>query len=456
MTESSKDILHRDEHMKDFPQAFVDLIAPVSPESFFDQYWEKAFLHTTGRENNRFEEYFSLRDIDRWYMTTRSGEKDSILLTPGPGGEQRRFRPRDVSVDTLYEAFNKGQSIVLNHLNDSWLPVAPLVEMLRSVFCADVGINVYLTPKNAQTFPIHVDDHDAFILQVHGEKIWRIHELRMLPVDRLPLKGLLNTTADWGKKHRVNTPLQAELTLRPGDLLFIPRGMPHYAVAQGTSSLHITVGIIPLYWLDFFKIALEQATITCAELRKALPPRIFYEQKNVDIMRAQWQHVFDLIRKEISFDDTLDVLRRSRLRSQGFARDGHFAHLERAEEVHASSMIERRPGVDCAVESYEPHDSATIRFSDKHVRGPRRLLQVFEFIRDNESFQVSELPRLNAEGKIVMVRRLIKEGLLRFADDTQASRSVFTEEIPMEEASPSETSPLQQVPVEAQQEASQA
>ncbi|HET9227836.1 MAG TPA: cupin domain-containing protein [Thermoanaerobaculia bacterium] len=436
--------------MKDYPQEFIDLLSPVSPQSFFDQYWEKQYLHTTGRQANRFEEFFSLRDIDRWCMTTRSGDRDSILLTTGPGGQQRKFRPRDVAVDTLYEAFNDGQSIVLNHLNDSWLPIAPFVQMLRSVFCADVGVNVYLTPRNAQTFPVHVDDHDVFILQIHGEKVWKLHELKMLTVDRLPLKGLLNTTADWGKKNRVHTPQQAELTLRPGDLLFVPRGMPHCAIAQDTSSLHITVSIVPLYWLDFFKIALEQATITCPELRRTLPPNLLYDPKSVETMRSQWRKVFEEFSREMTFEDTLDVLRRSRLRAQGFARDGHFAHLERAVDVQSSSMIERRPGVDCVVESYEPHDSATIRFCDRSVRGKRRILQVFEFIRDNERFRVSELPRLDAAGQIVMVRRLIKEGLLRFAEDAQPSSQVE------EEALINEGYLLQPAAVEPQKEASPA
>lgn len=438
--------------MSTYPQSFVELIAPISPEDFFNQYWELRHLHLTSPRADRFEEIFSLGDIDRWCMTTRSGEKDSVLLTSGPGGgeekkEQRRFRPRDISVDVLYEAFNSGQSIVLNHLNDSWLPAAPLVDMLRSVFCADVGVNVYLTPRNAQTFPIHVDDHDVFILQVHGEKVWRLHELKMLTVDRLPLKGLLNTTAEWGKS-RINTPLQAELTLRPGDLLFIPRGMPHYAIAKDTSSLHITVSITPLYWLDFFKIAFEQAMITCADLRRTLPPNFIKDPQAVEAMRSEWRHVFEQVTEAMTFDDTLDVLRRSRLRAQGFPRDGHFAHLERAYDVGSSSLLERRPGVDCVVESYEPHDSATIRFADRYVRGARRLLKVFEFVRDHERFRVSDLPRLNAEGQIVMARRLIREGLLRFAEDYPSTHEKdFTEELAMA------WSLSKQVPIEAQKEA---
>jgi len=408
--------------MGHFSQSFVEFIAPASAERFFSDYWEKSHFHIQAHNAHRFENIFSLRDIDRWCMTTRSGDRDSVLLVSsvqsaeGRRTETKKFRPRDIKVDNLYEAFNDGQSIVLNHLEDSWLPAAPLVETLGSVFCGEIGVNVYLTPKNAQTFPVHVDDHDVFILQVQGEKVWRLHELRMLSVDRLPLKANLNTTADWGAQ-RLATPLQAELTLRPGDLLFIPRGMPHCAIAQETSSLHITVSITPLYWTDFFKAAIEQATISCSDLRRTLPPCFVSDQGAAEAMRGEWKNIFERFAQSISFDDTLDVLRRNRLQAQGLPRDGHFAHLDKAHEVTASTMIERRPGVLCLVEAYDPHDFATIRFADRSVRGGRRLLRVFEFVRDNERFRVSELPGLNTEGQVVMARRLIKEGLLRFAED---------------------------------------
>lgn len=414
--------------MRNLPQPFVELIAPTSPEHFFSDHWEKRHLHISGRDRHRFEHFFSLRDIDRWCMTTRSGDRDSVLLITsaqsgqGMKAETRKFRPRDIKVDGLYEAFNNGQSIVLNRLEDSWLPIAPLVETLGAVFCGEIGVNVYLTPKNAQTFPVHVDDHDVFVLQVHGEKVWRLHELRMLSIDRLPLKNSLKTTADWGAQ-RLAAPLQAEILLRPGDLLFIPRGMPHCAIAQETSSLHITVSITPLYWTDFLKAAIEQATISCADLRKALPPRFVGDLDAAEAMRDEWANVFEQLARAISFDDTLDVLRRNRLQAQGLPRDGHFAHLERAQEVTTSSLLERRPGVLCVVEAYEADDFATIRFAARSVRGARRLLKVFEFVRDHEQFRVSEMPGLDADGQIVMARRLIKEGLLRFAEKTHRADS---------------------------------
>ena len=60
---------------------------------------------------------------------------------------------------------------------------------LSESFCAQIGVNVYLTPKGSQTFPVHVDEHDVFVLQVQGEKIWRLYEMQELTVMRRDYKA---------------------------------------------------------------------------------------------------------------------------------------------------------------------------------------------------------------------------------------------------------------------------
>jgi translation initiation factor RLI1 len=47
---------------------------------------------------------------------------------------------------------------------------------------------------------------------------------------------------------------------------------------------------------------------------------------------------------------------------------------------------------------------------------PRRLTDVMTFVRDARSFRVDELsPWLDAESRLVVARRLVREGLLRIA-----------------------------------------
>ena len=52
-----------------------------------------------------------------------------------------------------------------------------------------------------------------------------------------------------------------------------PRGFYHKAVAQDEFSLHLTITIESIYWLDFFRRAFELAALKDAELREGLPPQ---------------------------------------------------------------------------------------------------------------------------------------------------------------------------------------
>lgn len=70
----------------------------------------------------------------------------------------------------------------------------------------------------------HVDSYDVFLVQLHGQRRWQI-----------------DTRAGAAADLRSDTPLrilqhfepQAEWLLGPGDLLYLPPGIPHYGVAEG-------------------------------------------------------------------------------------------------------------------------------------------------------------------------------------------------------------------------------
>jgi hypothetical protein len=289
-----------------------------------------------------------------------------------------------------------------------------LVKALGKAFAANIGVNMYLTPKGSRTFSLHTDDHDVFVLQVQGEKIWRLHELRNLTVMRLDYKPDLAFTPEWGES-RLEGPLLTELTMRPGDVLYVPRGMPHCAVAKDSTSLHLTVSITPLYWMDFLKAAVEQAAVHASALRRALPVGFVEQPEAVEAMHREFFEVMRTFQEKLSFDATVDVLTRNRVRIHGYPQDGHFAQLNALESLGLDSELERRAGILCAVHHFEDKFS-NIRFGTRHVRGPARLRQAFEFIRDTERFRVSEVPGLDDQSRLVITRRLIREGLLRFAE----------------------------------------
>jgi hypothetical protein len=401
--------------------SFRNLIAPVDPDEFFDHYWEKRYLHLDRNQAGLYDPLFSLGDVDRWILGTKTGDVDGILVAPPEGSavSVQLYRTGELPIEKAYDAFTKGHSLILNRLESTWYPLAPFIQMLGEAFCAQIGVNAYLTPAGSRAFPVHVDHHDALILQVYGEKVWQLHQLEHLPVHQLQYQQDLDPPGLWETPG--SSPRLAEVTLRPGDLLYMPRGMPHCAAARDAPSLHLTFSINGFYWLDLLKIAVENACFEAPFLREALPPRFLASPAVRDEMRRGFATAMQAFQEEASFEDALRVVRRRIVRLQGFPRDGHMAQLLRLGEITLDTVLEKRDGILCMVEPSPGRGLCKILFAGRAVQGPVRLRAAMELVRDCDRFRVAELPGLGDESKPVLARRLVREGLLRLASDPVAA-----------------------------------
>ncbi len=122
--------------------------------------------------------------------------------------------------------------------------------------------NMYLTPKNEKALLPHYDTHDVYVLQIHGKKHWTIY-------DAPQETPLLNSQQPIFKREQLSNP--KEITLKAGDLMYMPRGLPHEAYTTDESSLHITIGVYPPQWVDLLTKSIQQMAYSNPQLRKALP-----------------------------------------------------------------------------------------------------------------------------------------------------------------------------------------
>ncbi len=399
----------------DLAASFADLIAPTSTKEFFTDYWETTFLHVR-HASGRFARYFSLRDIDAWVSSTRSGVV-FVLLPKDEGVRVDIHQAQDLTPGAVLGNFRRGFAQILKRLAD-WPSLQGLVHHLGRVFHAKVQVNAFLTPAGARTHPTYTANDDILILQLEGEAVWRLHEITVLQLD-LSQKRNLEFPAEW--QRRTETPVLAEVRLRPGDLLFIPRGMPHFATTPDRTSLHLSIYITPLFWVDFLKLAAEYAALHSQDLRRALPPGFVDNEQICDRMRSTFQQVMEVF-QEVSFDGVLAAVKRNRVALQGFPCDGRFDALAGAAGLAVDSEVERRADVLCTVEEVfdaEGSRKSTIFFGDGRLSGPPHMLRALEFIRDHNRFRVSEIPGLDAKGRLVLARRLIAEGLLRPSQATE-------------------------------------
>lgn len=385
-------------------------IAPITRQEFFDRYWEREHFHLARRDADFYRSLFSLDDVDRWIasapytgdnkLTVRSSE--GMVVRRGPAGT---FDPATICDDVA-----DGHTLILQAVHESWPPLQAATVLLERALSARTRVNLYLSPPGSKGFDRHIDYHDFFIFQVHGSKHWHLFEKDYLPMERLEYGPF---AAFQQAVQRGTAPLE-EIHLRQGDLLYVPRGMPHYAAAIEETSLHLTVSFHPLFWTDLLKAAVEGVAVGYEPLQRSLPPGFLADPERRRGMAARFAECLAEVAHGADFDLALEAAGRHLTRELLTETGGRFTAVARLGELSPDHELERPDGMACVVEN--EGGSAVIRGDAGLVRGPAALLPVLEFVRDHPRFRLGELPGLKDAGRIALTRRLIRGGLLRVVD----------------------------------------
>ncbi|MFD3819112.1 cupin domain-containing protein [Streptomyces rubiginosohelvolus] len=216
-------------------------------EEFARDVWGRTASLTRGASD--FSDVFSPSAVDE--LISRRGLRTPFLRVAKDGAtlpSSSFTAPAGVGAtvadqldDTaLWRAFADGATLVLQALHRTWEPVAELVSGLSAELGHPVQANAYVTPPQNRGFDAHYDVHDVFVLQIEGAKRWVIHE-PVLP-DPLRDQPWTDHRAAVADRAAHGTP-RLDTMLRPGDVLYLPRGWLHSAQAQGEVSIHLTLGV---------------------------------------------------------------------------------------------------------------------------------------------------------------------------------------------------------------------
>ena len=228
-----------------------------------------------GERDSSYDDLFSLAAVDE--LLSRRGlrtpfirlAKDGAVVPTGrytrSGGAGAGVADQ-VADDRVLALFLDGHTIVLQALHRLWPPLIDFAGALTSDLGHPVQINAYITPSSSQGFAAHYDVHDVFVLQVAGEKRWRVHE----PVHPDPLRDQPWTDHRDAVAARAQEEPVIDTVLRPGDSLYLPRGYLHAAEALGDVSCHLTVGVHPVTRQAVVESLLDLVTDDPA-LRASLP-----------------------------------------------------------------------------------------------------------------------------------------------------------------------------------------
>jgi ribosomal protein L16 Arg81 hydroxylase len=118
---------------------------------------------------------------------------------------------------------------------------SPLLEVLAREFRLDLPgeqrLIVFATPARTHGFGWHYDAEDVFVIQTAGDKKYY---LRHNTVSTPPERGF---QSDFSQYRDETSPLMC-CRMLPGDLLYVPKGEWHMAIAH-EDSLSLSIGVFP-------------------------------------------------------------------------------------------------------------------------------------------------------------------------------------------------------------------
>jgi len=380
------------------------LISPVNKKCFFQDYWEKKPLVVNRKRRNYFETLFSLDEADRVLTTLDRRYPDVTLKNASREitGDDYTVGDDALDVAKVYQLFGEGSTISFAHLDTVVPSLASFRRSLESEFSCLCQTNVYLTPAGAQGAKPHYDTHDVFVIQIAGSKQWTLYGT---PVE-LPLAAQDFDPA----VHEQGAPT-LEFELEAGDVAYIPRGVVHDARSGDNISLHITAGILRTTWTDVLLEFVAEASLNDPAFRKSLPPGFAREEFDRVQARATLRDLLRRLSTKSNFEAILDRFVDEFISACPPLLRGQMAQMAALDRLTIDSKVGARAGLIFRIRT-EP-ESTSVDCYGRKITFPIHARDAVRFALSHSEFVVRELPGdLDEAGKLALVRRLIREGLV--------------------------------------------
>jgi bifunctional lysine-specific demethylase and histidyl-hydroxylase NO66 len=246
----------------------------------------------------------------------------------------------------------------------------------------------------------------VFVLQVAGQKHWTVHE--PVHVDPLRNQPWTDHSQAVAAAARDKAPVIDDV-LRPGDALYVPRGFLHSAKALGGVSAHLTVG---LHTMTRYLLVQELAALAAdqAALRAALP--LGFDAGDPVQVSEVLPEVADLFIKQIQSATADELAARLRRRTWSSTRPAPLAPLAHAASIASLAVgttVRLRAGLRCRV---VPGDPVILQLPDRRITLPAITAEAVQAVCSGADHKVGDLPGLDEQDQLVLVRRLLTEAVL--------------------------------------------
>jgi ribosomal protein L16 Arg81 hydroxylase len=406
---------------------FSHLIAPHALDDFFAEYWQQSALLIKRAEPQRFGDLLAVSDIEAVLAMADRLPTEAVELI----GKTNAIEHRRPESSALAGFFKSGSTIRVRRVERYSDPLAELCQSIERELGFPTRANLYCTPAGSRGFDLHFDTHEVLVLQLLGKKQWQAYKgTTKLPLEYVPRlsfeddrEALLHSRGgSEAGRDEINATeretLAVEALLEAGDSLYLPRGFVHQAESLNEPSVHLTIGIHVVTWLDLLSVALRQSGRRHESLRRALPlgwgndhqsnhpgnPQTNLE--NGSIFAAEFAQLLDLFSQDANYESAIKEVGESMIRTR---RDkAGKANLDHKTKVEGTGPLEAYLSDD--------GDLAGLARGQKVLWMPVCFAPALRFVAASKSFCPSELPGpITDYGKLGFVGRLVEDGFLRIA-----------------------------------------
>lgn len=247
-------------------RSIANLLQPYNLKEFLDNNWttKAVLIPSEGKKN--FAHLFSWEKLN-YILNFHQLRYPDIRLAIGG-------KVLDESAnENLIKSCQSGATLIINEVHKLIPEIAQFAAEIKSDLGYANQVNAYCSWPEKQGFSSHYDTHEVFILQVDGSKQWYVFEDTI----KYPLKDQKSSSFP-----PPETEAYLSCILHPGDVLYIPRGHWHYAVACEEPSLHLTLGIHCKTGIDFLEWLVSELREQ-SDWRKSLPLRTNADSINANV-----------------------------------------------------------------------------------------------------------------------------------------------------------------------------
>ncbi|NET30941.1 MAG: cupin [Cyanothece sp. SIO1E1] len=295
-------------------QTLASILHPYSIDQFLSENWAQRGVFIPGQAPDRFQHFFSWQQLNDLLNFHKPRDPELRFVLKG------QFLPVSDPQEWVKHC-QRGASIVFSRVNERVPVLADLIWSLQQELGHNKAhVNIYCSWPAQQGFDCHYDNHEVFILQVDGQKEWFVFE----------------DTLKYPHREEVSKHQQPptgnpyiQCVLNPGDVLYIPRGHWHYAMAQTQPSLHLTLGIRCFSGKDWLEWLVE-----AIQGQEAF-------RKNLPLMPDGDTHALEEVVKDLCDRLTTTLLQEKEKLAQSYA-DVHTVtntHLPRMQEISLPAQV---------------------------------------------------------------------------------------------------------------------